>query len=454
MRLLAASVPIVLGILWTGLLGFFASRRLLARLSREEKIAWGFGAGLLLQSAIFSTLLLVGLHSRPALMIVYGVVVALALGRRGAEPGTASPPVPRLAAGLVVLAALAWALFLFQAAAEPMWGNDFLAIWGLKAKTIFLTSSVPPRLFHDPATAFSHPEYPLLLPLALASLSALAGSWNDHALALLFPAIEAALLLGLFGFFRRRSRPLGGAVAILLVSLLFFLFQGFEVGMADIPLSFAFVLLALAASDFVDQPAGGALGRMAVAAFLACGFKQEGTLFVILAAAGLAIRSFRGIRRGKFAFLAALLVPAAANWAILHALRGPLADRDYDLAWLAPGKIAILIPRLSAVGAAVLRSQLLALAVPAAAIAAFFLLTPRSRLDWLLPVLALQLAAYVSVCALSSGDPLWQAQFVPRIAGGLFPVLCAILAERFSSLFEAANGRVRVFSPAVRVRGK
>ena len=454
MRLFQASAPFLLGILWTGVVGYVAARRLLSALSTEEKIAWGFGAGLLVQSAAYATLLLVGLRPRPAAMIVYGIVLSLALGRRRRKIGPeASAPVSRAALALLALAAIAWALFLFQGIVEPMWANDYLAVWGFKAKTIFLSSSVPARLFHDPATAFSHPEYPLLLPLALASLSALAGAWNDHALALLFPAIEAALLLALFGFLRRRGRALGGAVAALLASLLFFLFQGFEAGMADIPLAFAAVLVALSATDFFDPRAAGAAGRAAIASFLCCGFKQEGTLFVILVAAAVAVRSARGIRRARFLPVAALLLPAAFNGAILLLLRGSLADRDYDLGFLGLAKLPLLPSRFAAAGSVLLRSHGLFLAVPAAALFVFWIATPRSRLDWLVPVVAAQVLAYVAVCSLSSVDPRWQAQFVPRIAAALFPVLCAAIGDRYASLFEPDEDRVRVFPPAVRVRG-
>ncbi|MGH9441932.1 MAG: hypothetical protein ACRD16_06625 [Thermoanaerobaculia bacterium] len=458
MTLLRAAVPVVLAVLWTDLTGLGAARRLLSRLTGEEKIAWGFGAGMLLQSAIFSVLVLFRLPTRPLPMFLYGLVLALALCRLGRREDGAAPragAVPKAARALLVLAAAACALFLLQAVVEPMWANDYLAVWGLKAKTISLSSAVPSRLFHDPAAAFSHPEYPLVLPLFLAAISALAGSWNDHALALLFPAFEAALLLGLFGFFRRRGKPRGGAVAALLVSLLFFLFQAFEVGMADIPLSFALVLLALAAVD-LDEPqkGGGAAGRAAIAALLCCGLKQEGTLFVVLLAGALALRSLRGFRRKALAPSAVMLAAALTNWGLLRLLRGSLTDRDYDLSLPGGRGFPVLLARLSAVWATVLRAQVLPLAIPAAALALFLILTPRTRLDFLLAVLGAQFVAYVSVCALSSVDPLWQAQFIPRIAAALFPVLCAVLGERFGSLFEGSEGRVRAFSPAVKVRGK
>ena len=57
--------------------------------------------------------------------------------------------------------------------AEPMWATDRLAIWGLKGKLAFLAPALKQRLFLDPALAWSHPEYPLLVPLSLAALAGL-----------------------------------------------------------------------------------------------------------------------------------------------------------------------------------------------------------------------------------------------------------------------------------------
>jgi hypothetical protein len=455
LNFLGGAVRVALAIFWSGWIGHRVARPLLSRLSGEERIAWGFGIGLLLQAALYSILLLFGLEPGPILMLLPGLALAIALAirSRGTRVRADLEPLPPAAVGLLVLTGIAWVLFLLSSAVEPMWANDYLAIWGLKAKTISLSSAIPPRLFHDAATAWSHPEYPLLLPLFLASLSALAGEWNDHALALLFPALSAALLLALSGFFRRRRHLLGGAIAALLVSLFFFLFQAFEVGMAEIPLAFALLLVALSANDRDEDP--GKLGatagtgwRVAIAGLLCCGLKQEGTLFVLLLAAGIALRGIVDRRRRLASTPAFLLVPAALNWGILRILRGPLADRDFDLSYLNPGKIPLLFHRLSTVWAAVLRFQLLPVAIPAGALLLFLLLTPRSRLDWLLPVLGAQLFVYVSVCAFSSFDPRWQAQFVPRIAGALFPVLCAVVGERSALLFEdggveAAN-RVKV----------
>ena len=442
MSFLAGALPAALALLWSTALGRRVARPLLAPLSPEEKIGWGLGIGLLLQAAIFSALLLVRLEPRPILMVLYGILLALAV-RGKKQDARPAPEIPRIAIALLAVAGIAWALFLLQSVVEPMWANDYLAIWGFKARTISLSSSIPQRLFRDAATPWSHPEYPLLLPLAFASVSALAGSWNDRALGLLYPALSASLLLALFGFFRRRGRPLGGAIAVLLASLFFFLFQAFEVGMAEIPLAFAIVLLASSAADPDERAHAGRTARAAVAAFLCCGLKQEGTLFVLLLAAGIALR-MRADRLRRLILAVVLLAAAALNWMILRVARGPIADRDYDLSFVSPAKLPLLLSRLSAVGAAALRGQLLPIAVPAAAAALFLLLTPRSRIDWLLPVVGAQILAYFFVCALSSIDPLWQVQFVPRVSGVLFPLLCAVVGERSSLLFESGPVRVKV----------
>ncbi len=432
-----------LAILWSAAIGHRVARALSARLSFEEKLAWGLGVGLVLQAGIYAILLLFRIEPRPIPMVLCGLPFALAAGLAGTGLRRPSERLPRAAVAMLVVAFCAWVIFLLQSVVEPMWANDFIAIWGFKAKTIYLSSSIPSRLFRDPATAWSHPEYPFLLPLFFAALSALAGSWNDHALALLYPALSAAIALLLFGFLRRRGRPLGGALAALLVMLFFPLFQAFEVGMGEIPLAFAILLLATSASDLVDEPNAPTAIRVAFAASLCCGIKQEGTLFVLLLAAAMGLHVWRLRRRLRpdqsWLLLPLTLVgPAVLHWAVQRAARGTISDRDYDLSLLSAGKISSLVARLS-VAAAAAGGRLWPIAIPAAAGGLYLLLTPRSRLDWLLPVAAVQIVAYVAICALSSIDPAWQAQFIPRISLVLFPMLCAVLGERADPLFTPSS---------------
>jgi hypothetical protein len=450
---LAVAALILLGaILWTAALGSLLAAPLLRGLHPHEKLAWGFGAGLLFQAAAYVALLALRafaaprLEPGPAAMLALG---ALALVARILASRRRTAPAPPRDAEIApirlqpsgfppvlveAVATAAVAVFLIGAVSEPLWQNDYLAIWGLKAKTIFFSRAIPGRLFHDPETAWSHPEYPLLLPLALASLSEVAGSWNDHALAIFSPALEAATLLAISGWLRRRSPGPGAGGAVLLTALFFPLYGPPNAGTAEIPFAFALVLLCAAVLDSREKPSGGATSRVAVASLLACGLKQEGTLFVIvLATVSLAAWLLRR-RTAPISLCAALLLPAAANALALRLARGSLGDRDFDAAFLRPDHLGQLWGRLVSVYSDVLRVDLLPLAVPVAAAVSLLLLTPRRSSDALLVPLGAQIAVYASVCAFAAYDPLWLARnSFARIAAALFPAFALVLGDRISA---------------------
>jgi hypothetical protein len=237
------------------------------------------------------------------------------------------------------------AAYLLRALTEPMWSNDFLAIWGLKGKTIFAAGAVPRRLFTDPSLGYSHPEYPLGLPFLFAAISFLLGRWDDHAMALLFPFLQAATLVALFGWLRRRgaSRSLAlGAVALL--ALFEPLYSAFLTGMADVPYSFVALLFGTALVDTLDRTAPFAARRLALASFLAVSTKNEGLL---LTAAGLflAVLAFRKSRPASRQAAAAIALPAILLLLAGRLWKGSLPFRDFDLAYLGPTLILELLPR-------------------------------------------------------------------------------------------------------------
>jgi len=342
----------------------------------------------------------------------------------------------------LMLTGAAVVLFTAAAISEPMWSNDYLAIWGFKAKTIFLSQSIPWRLFHDPVTTWSHPEYPLFLPLTLAALSATIGNWDDHALAMIFPLFQMTLLATLYGWTKRRFSARAGAVAALLAASYFWLFRAFEVGMAEIPLAAALVLFAASAIDFVEAPGRARGARLAISALVAATIKQEGSLFVLLVAAWIVLRALRGRRALVVPLLSLTAVPVFLHEIVLTAVRGRVADRDYDWSWARPEKWPVVAQRAGSVLERVLRSQVAPAWLPLAAVLAFLLLSRPAggsrTLLFLGPPLLAQAGLYAVVCAFSSIDPLWQAQFLPRLVGALFPVLLLAAGPRFA--FVCAGG--------------
>jgi uncharacterized membrane protein YozB (DUF420 family) len=325
---------------------------------------------------------------------------------------------------MAAAAAAGIALYALQACAEPLWSTDFLAIWGLKGKTIYSTGGIPGRLFHDPATAWSHPEYPLLLPLVMAAFSAATGGWNDEALGLIFVFCQVAAVLVVAGYCRRRGSPAAGALAAVFVAFWYPLYRAFHTGLAEIPFALSLVLLATAAAD-ESTP------RSALATLLCVATNQEGTDFALLVAGTLVVRrgSDRPARRTALAIAAVALL----HFVVLRLARGDLHDRDFTFGVLSPGRASELFGRLARVARALAGAWTPVGILGLACLAVVLLATRRTREDFLLLPLALQLSIYLGACALSSWDPVWQLRSAFfRIAGTLAPVLFLVIGCRLA----------------------
>jgi len=430
----------LVGVLASTGAGWAASRPVTRGLTRAETAAWAFATGWLVQAAALLLLLALGTPPTGSRLlfgeVALGGLVWLA-GRRAAmsAENPPLPPSPRsspFAVGvLVAVAGAAWTVFLIGALADPMWSTDYLAIWGLKGKVMYLSAQVPRRLFEDPALAFSHPEYPLLLPLLLAGAAVVVGDWRSQALALLFPAAELATVLALFGFLARRVSRRHGAVAAALASACVFLYRPVNAGTAEIPLALGLVLAASAALDVVRSPGTRELGRLALAAFFCASLKQEGTLFVALVG-GVVLWRLRGAGMARLPRVAAAVsVPLLAHGALLHALRGNPPRRDFDFTLLEPQRWSELTSRAGIVAARLVGTEARNALWPLLAVALFLILTRRGIGDALWPAFAAQLGVYALAFSLSAFDPLYaiDAAF-GRLAMTLFPAFTLVLAAR------------------------
>ena len=410
---------------------------------RAERAGWGLVLGFALVAISEAVCLSTGLRPGPLAFLAVAAS-AIALGRRFSARGALADPAARpepatpfdgLLAGVAAVGVL---LYMLRALTEPMWSNDFLAIWGLKGRTIFATGAFPDWL-RDPALAgFSHPEYPLGLPVFYAGVASLLGRWDDHAMALAFPFLQAATLVVLFGWLRRRgaSRRLALAAAALL-SLFEALYSGFLTGMAEVPLSVAMLLVGTALSDALDETDSGALRRLAVASVLLAAIKNEGLLVAAAAAAVAAISRTDAPPRGRRWRVATIaLAPALAVAAAGRILRGPAALRDFDLGLLAPARYQELFGRL----AEALRSagEIAAHAWGGLACVAVLVAAGRRtpRADRLLGIALSCLAVYCTVPALAVRGPAWLAgTTLLRTTAALVPLAAAAIAGRLESVF-------------------
>ena len=406
------------------------------RAFRAERLGWSWALGAGLVAAMVPLCFLAGIvPGWPAFLVLAALAAGAARIFRVGAPAFTSPADEDGArrAGLWILAGLVLlgvALYFLRALTEPMWSNDYIAIWGLKGKTAYAAGALPPRLFEDPALGFSHPEYPMGLPFLYAGVSFLTGRWDDHAMALLFPIFQAATLAALYGWLRRRGASRGVALfAAALLACFEPLYSAYMTGMAEVPLSLGLLLFGAALTDSLDgEP--GALRRLAAASALITATKNEG-LFFAAAGCGLAL-VFGRERRWKAAFAA---LPTALAVQALHvAWRGQLPLRDFDVKVFSLERVGQSLTAAARLPGAVGWIEL-------ALLAALVALGRRAvEADRMLGLGACGLAAYLILPAFAVRGPDWLvATSLPRTSAGLAPLAAAAVAARFRSAVRPAG---------------
>jgi hypothetical protein len=399
---------------------------------RAERLGWAFLLGALLIAGMVPLSFLASV--RPGwipLFVLAGVGIIAA--RRLASKVTANRSAEACSDLLIVFGVASYALV---SLAEPMWATDYLAIWGLKAKTIYGVGAVPDRLFSAFTLRFSLPEYPLGLPMLYAGTAFLLRRWDDHALALLFPLFQVATLLALYGWLRRRGSSRALALGAISPVSLFYPLYADRVGTAEVPLSLGILVFGTSLADSLDRTDSKALVRLALGSFFLASIKNEGWFVTLATVLVVAASALTRRPRSPFSLLAATFLPAAAV-RLLHVVKhGLIPLQAFDFGYLSLSRLPELAHRLW-------RTVLVAakeFAVPAwPALLALLLVWACGRktpsADVLFAVLALCVASYVFLPALTP-DPVWQIRnSFERTVAPLAPLLAAALALRLVSIW-------------------
>ncbi len=137
-----------------------------------------------------------------------------ALGRQESQPQGA-PTSRWLFAACGSIVAFQVAYCVVQAISRPIAGWDVWAIWFLKAKAFFVSGGLPSTHFFS--TAYLHPDYPLLTPLAVTWHYLCLGRVDDQIAKILFPLSFLALVV-MFGYTLTKEigRDYGAAFTALL----------------------------------------------------------------------------------------------------------------------------------------------------------------------------------------------------------------------------------------------
>lgn len=306
-----------------GLIRFFLAGEVRPSLHNGLLVSLGVGAGLGIASSLYFLCLALAGPKVAVFAIVEGVfvVAALMLGLRAkarvdhAAPGETSRIPLYLTALFGGAALLGLVLFITHSANKPHGEWDAWSIWNLHARFLYRSGELWKNVFST-KLAWSHPDYPLLLPgvVALCWTLASESTLAPIAVAFLFTFATAGLLISSLALLRGRMQALI-AGALLLGTVEFV-----EVGAmqyADVPLSF-YILATVVLLCLQDRHPEDA--RYTILAGLTAGLaawtKNEGLMFVIVVvlARGIALIRFGGasrLVRQATALVSGLIFPLA-----------------------------------------------------------------------------------------------------------------------------------------------
>jgi hypothetical protein len=239
---------------------------------------------------------------------------------------------PRWSSRAAVLGAIA-IYPAFKILTEPLVAWDARSIWFFQGKIIFLSpAGLLTSAWAKAELAFSHPDYPKLIPLLGAQAGALAGFWNDH-----WPKLGLLVLLALFQL-GLHALPFGSARAWLAGLVVFIVaFHLLWNGYADGYLA-AFTLLAiLGLGRFLLDPGPRPLWLAAGSLGILSQLKNEGGVLAIVLVGLFAWAALRGgrLRAALRAWdwrMGLCFLPAAL-WVLLKARYGLRNDLVAGLDW-------------------------------------------------------------------------------------------------------------------------
>jgi hypothetical protein len=190
---------------------------------------------------------------------------------------------------LVALLVRAWPTF----SAQPLDTYDGWAMWGMKAKALYLLGGADPGLFASQGAAQLHLDYPLLVPSLNAVASRTMGSFDPRLVHLQFLLVAVAGFAALASLLRHRLPawlPWPFLVALAAAPALT---GQLLTGYADIPLAL-FVAAALVAAALWVEAGDPQLLALATLFFAAAALtKNEGLIFAAAAYVGLLLATRR-----------------------------------------------------------------------------------------------------------------------------------------------------------------
>ncbi|HEX4086248.1 MAG TPA: hypothetical protein VHY22_15130 [Chthoniobacteraceae bacterium] len=224
-------------------------------------------------------------------------------------------------------------LFLARFAQLTAIAWDGLTVWEIKARIALANGgSLPLDYFSDATRVWSHPDYPLMLPMLETWIYLWLGVADQSAVRILFPCFYLAAILLLYSGVAELSgkRWWGLLIAALLFFIPFFTDGNTNAftGYADFPLAVLYLAAVLALITYLRQSSVPSLILFAVYAAALPWMKREGAILwlCLMLVAGAGFLKRRRLRHALLAALPGLLVILGWKLALAAARTVPNTD--------------------------------------------------------------------------------------------------------------------------------
>jgi len=157
-----------------------------------------------------------------AACLVAGIFIIFTLpGRIILAPPRAGSLFPLSLAEKICLSGIAiqFLWILFMVLPSPVSSHDAVANYALKSKIFYFTGLIPENFFNMPEASVAHPDYPLMLPLAMTWIYGFTG-FDDVVVNIVMPVIYAAFIVLFYSLSRRQfGRTFSAICAFMLATV-------------------------------------------------------------------------------------------------------------------------------------------------------------------------------------------------------------------------------------------
>jgi hypothetical protein len=293
------------------------------------------GAGFVSLASFTLGFLVSGLGLRLGIAVCCLALLALGLRARSWRfDWRFAPPAGKSDWALLCMSLLLVGLAAWVSSLRAM-GWDGLFNWEFKARIAFLNGGALPLSFYsDPTRPWTHPEYPLLLPLAEAWLYGWIGRADQEMAQLLFLIFFAAalgLLHASVSRFCDYPAQVAAAMAMTLLApqLIFSGQGGVSSGYADFPLAVFYLAACALLFEFYEDGSAGVLLPFGLLAGTLPWLKKEGA---ILWTCLIAMAMIKVIQRRDWRRAAPALAPGLAvliGWRIFLMIAKPSSGEEF-----------------------------------------------------------------------------------------------------------------------------